>query len=117
MLCTVVLLDTSASMNQRTSSNISLLDAAKAAVPARLHNPSLPWIAVTFSISLAWMICTLPHFTSCKLAIGDTAVWLPPVLPCHGAVLGCILSLCSVTFFQIVSSQTPRRLMDPPLRC
>lgn len=30
--CTCVLLDTSASMNQRTSSNLSLLDAAKAAI-------------------------------------------------------------------------------------
>ena len=30
--CTCILLDTSASMNQRTSSNISLLDMAKAAI-------------------------------------------------------------------------------------
>jgi hypothetical protein len=60
MLCTVVLLDTSASMNQRTSSNISLLDAAKAAVPARLHTPSLPRIAVTVSLSLASMSSQQP---------------------------------------------------------
>eukprot|EP00960_Hanusia_phi_P065159 766008-Hanusia_phi.AAC.2 len=36
--CTCILLDTSASMNQKTSSNISLLDMAKAAIEQMVRN-------------------------------------------------------------------------------